>query len=212
MNYTKTQWIFIIGFIIFIIFVIINKGFAIGDKVMHPAFSFHLSNIFFMLFLFFFLFLPLNISNFPKVIQLIKKNKKIILLIIIIFTIYMFTFVNNHPYNTQWTSKFLRNWLLTYFTSTILLKILFFLPIAYSVLSISLIKLHKKSFYLIYPFAILYLLPSWLIEQRYYLIPFTLLILFRKKESKLVEYSLIIIYIVLSLILFCVTERRIFFL
>jgi alpha-1,2-glucosyltransferase len=55
----RDYWIFIIGFILFIIFLIINKGVAIGEKLMHPSFLFRTGNIFFMMFLFFFLFLSI---------------------------------------------------------------------------------------------------------------------------------------------------------
>lgn len=200
-RYIKDIWVFIIGFIIFLIFLIINRGFALGDRAMHPSFSFHLGNIFFILFCFFFLFLPLNISNFSKIIQYIVKNKKIIIIITFVFLIYIITFVNNHPYNMG-GGYFLRNKALRYITSNIFLKILSFIPIAYSILSISVTKLHRKSFYLIYPITLFFLMPSWLIEPRYYLISFTLFILFKKNESKLVEYLTIIIYVIASGILF----------
>jgi alpha-1,2-glucosyltransferase len=177
----------------------VNKGFAVGDKGAHPAFSFHLGNIFFILFLFFFLFLPLNISNFKKIIKLVKKNKKIMVLILGVF-LYIIAFKNSHYYNAH--TYFLRNRLLVYFTANVFRKVLFAIPIIYSVLSIIVTKLKKKSFYLLYPFALVYLLPSWLIEQRYYLIPFVLFMLFRKKQSKVVEYSTIILYVVSSLYLF----------
>jgi len=64
----KKSWIFLLGFLAFLIFAILNKGIAIGDKESHPLASLHFSNIYFMLFLFFFLFLPLNLSNLKKII------------------------------------------------------------------------------------------------------------------------------------------------
>ncbi len=206
----RDYWIFIIGFILFTIFLIINKGVAIGQKSMHPSFLFRTGNIFFMMFLFFFLFLPLNISNFQKIVQHIEKNKKIIIIIAIVFLIYMFTFVNDHPYN--WSGYFIRNKILIYFTSTIVLKTLFFIPIAYSILSISVTKLHRKSFYILYPATLIYLLPSWLIEQRYYLIPFILFILFKKEESKFVEYLTITFYVLASTGIYLGIRNNFFFL
>ena len=210
-NWLKKCSVFIVGIIIFIAFIIMNKGFAVGDKGAHPAFSFHLGNVFFILFLFFFLFLPLNISNFKKIISLIRKNKKIIILILGIFLICIFSFKNSHPYNSSDLTFFLRNRLLAYFTANTFRKVLFAMPIIYSVLSIIVTKLKRKSFYFIYPFALLYLLPSWLIEQRYYIIPFVLFMLFRKKQSKIVEYSTIILYVVSSLYLFYGVVNGLFF-
>jgi len=208
----RDYWIFIIGFILFIIFLIINKGVAIGEKLMHPSFLFRTGNIFFMMFLFFFLFLPLNISNFQKIIQHIKKNKKFIIIIAIVFSIYMLTFVNDHPYNYYLPRYFIRNRILLYFNSTFVLKTLFFIPIAYSMFSISVTKLHRKSFYILYPTTLIFLLPSWLIEQRYYLIPFTLFILFKKEESKLVECLTITFYVLASAGIYLGMRNNFFFL
>ncbi len=199
-NALKKLWVFVAGFIGFIIFIIWNKGITMGDNLMHPSFSLHTGNIFFMLFIFFFLFLPMNIANFQKVLKIIKK-KKTIIISLLLFVIYLITFVNNHPYNIQWGEYFLRNRILIYFTSTIYLKILFFIPILYSVLSLSVTKLQKKSHYLIYLFSLLYLIPHWLIEQRYYIIPFMLFIIFKRNNTKWIEYITIIIYILTAYIL-----------
>ena len=208
--FLKHCWLYILGIIGFFIFVILNKGFAVGDVSHHPAFSFHLGNVFFMLFLFFFLFLPLNIANFNKIIGFIKQRKKILFLIIPFFIIYIFTFVIDHEYNH--IEGFLRNFILLFFTSNFYLKVVFFIVVTYSILSLSVTKLYQKSLYLLYPLTFLYLIPSWLIEQRYYLIPFTLFMLFREKKSNLVEYSSIIIYIIFSAIFFWAIANRYFFL
>jgi alpha-1,2-glucosyltransferase len=208
-DWMKKCSVFIVGILIFLAFVIINKGFAVGDKGGHPAFSFHLGNTFFMLFLFFFLFLPWNISNFYKIIKLIKKKKKVIVLILGIF-LYILTFRNSHSYN--FNLYFIRNKLLVYFTANTFRKILFAIPIIYSILSVIVTKLKKKSFYLLYPFAIIYLSPSWLIEPRYYMIPFTLFILFKEKQSKVVEYSTIILYVISSFYFLYGTANGWFFL
>jgi hypothetical protein len=164
-----------------------------------------------MLFLFFFLFLPLNILNLSKVYVLLK-GKRSIVIGVLLFAIYMFTFAVDHPFNLQWTDYFLRNRVLAFFTSTVLLKVLFFIPVAYSLLSIRVTELHWKSFYLIYPFAFVYLASLWLIEQRYYLIPFSLFMLFRKESSKLVEYSSLVLYLVGSMVLFYGIKKGVFFL
>jgi alpha-1,2-glucosyltransferase len=200
-NHIKKSWLFLLGFLAFAIFLFINKGIALGDEARHPGGIFF-GNIYFLLFLFFFLLLPFNLANLPKIIEKIKQNKKIIPLLLAIFIFYFFTFQNTHPYNQPQYSFFLRNQILLFFTSSLFLKILFLLPIAYSILSIWATKLPSKACYLIYPTAILYLLPSWLIEQRYYLIPFALFLALKEKKSNTVEYLTIIMYITLSLYLF----------
>ena len=205
-DFLKTIWSFILGMVGFVVFIIINKGVSLGDTVNHPSFRLHSGNMFFMLFLFFIFFLPLNIAN------IMKFNRKSILIVILFFTLYIFTFTNNHPYNIDWGNYILRNKILIYFSSTPFLKILFFLPIAFSIMSLSVTTLRNKSYYLLYPFTVLFLVPSWLIEQRYYIVPFSLFILFKNEKSRLVEYSTIAMYIVTSALLFYGIQKGLFFL
>ena len=187
---------FLIGLFIFGIFVFFNRGIAIGTQNMHPNLSFHTGNISFALFIFFFLFLPDNIKNLPKVINHISQNKKILLPLLIFLLVGALTLVNTHPWNHD--PAHIRNSILLFFTSSFWPKIVFFIFVIYSILSISLIKLYKPSYYLLYPISMLLLIPIWLIEPRYLLPSLTLFILFKKSESKLIEYSTFGLYLLLS--------------
>ena len=71
-EHLKNSWLFLIGFALFGIFLVLNKGIAIGDKEYHTL-SIYFGNIYLLLFLFFFLFLPLNISNFNKIMRSIRN-------------------------------------------------------------------------------------------------------------------------------------------
>jgi alpha-1,2-glucosyltransferase len=192
-----SSWLYAIGIIGFIIFVILNKGVTLADHAYHPSFSFNLGNIYFLLFLFFFLFLPLHISNAKQILSLLKK-RAVYLSLLILFIFYLFTFQVTHPYNTT-NTWYLRNWALVFFSSTIIVKTIFFVPIALSILSLRCTQLLKKEYYILYPFTFLFLIPSWLIEQRYYIVPIILFILFKKDRSMLVEYSTIILFGIISL-------------
>ena len=194
-------WTFILGIVIAVIFFILNKGFAFGDRNMHEG-GIYFGNILFALFLFFFLFLPLNIFNFKKIIGFVKKKNWILLVILFLFIIYMKFFIVNHPYNFIAPDYFLRNMMLGYFNAGLFIKSLLFLPIAYSFLSLWVTELRRKSFYLLYLFSFLFLSPSWLIEQRYYLIPLSFFILFKKEESTFLENCTIALYFTASILLF----------
>jgi alpha-1,2-glucosyltransferase len=193
----REYWVFLLGFIGFIVFVALNRGFAIGDRAMHPAFSLHLGNIWFLGFVVFVLFLPLHIANFRRVIDLARK-KRTTIVVIGIFIMYMLTFQVTHPYNTTWSQFFLHNRILMFFTSNLLLKVVFFLPVAYAGLSVAVTRLARG--FLLYPITLIYLVPSWLIEHRYYIIPIALFILLKKEERKEVEYSTIAMFALLSLL------------
>lgn len=199
-DYLKKIWVFLLSFLIFIIFVIINKGFAIGEKQAHPTFNLTFGNIFFLLFVFFFIFLPYNIWSFRRIKEYVIKHKWIIIVLLMVFMIYVMTSLLSHPYNTL--NLFLRNSILAFMNSTIYIKILCFIPIAYSLLTIISTEFVDKKYYLLYPFTIIILLSSWLIEQRYYIVPFVLFILFRKPDSSRKEDFLTGYLILLSVIFF----------
>jgi alpha-1,2-glucosyltransferase len=196
----KKTWIYLIGIALFIGFVIINKGIAVGDIDKHPAFVFHSGNIFFALFVFFILFLPLNISNAGKIIRLIKRQSLFIIpTAVAVFLLYWFTYTVDHPYNLTGIEYFVRNKILMYSVISPMMKLLFFVPILYSLLSIAVTPLLKKSFYFLYPFTAILLCFTWMIEQRYYIIPFVIFLLVKKEENRLVEYFTMGYYAILSL-------------
>jgi len=215
-NYFKDHcirnWTFILGFLLFLIIAFINKGFSLGDRSAHPNFSFHLGNIFFILILFFFFFLPLNLYRAKKIINYLKIRREMLAYSAIIFVIYLFTFNNTHPYNIQGSEYFLRNKLLAFIDSSFIIKIIFFLPVAYSIFSLSITRLKNRQSYLLYPATFVFLIPSWLIEQRYYLIPFILFIILREKHSDSMEAIMAAYYFFLSIVIYYLIYNNLFFL
>jgi hypothetical protein len=128
------------------------------------------------------------------------------------FLIFLFAFQVDHPYNTHWTDIFLRNSLLQYFSSSKILKILFFLPIGYSILTLGLVKFGKNWFVLLYPFTFLSLISVWLVESRYYIIPLAFFILFKKQPNKVISWLTVVLYSLVSGYLFFGVRNRLFFL
>ena len=63
-------------------------------------------------------------------------------------------------------------------------------------------KLKCKELLLLYPLALLYLMPSWLIEPRYLIVPLLLFNIFRKPASERVEFALVMLFITASLYIF----------
>jgi hypothetical protein len=206
-NWLKDCWSFLLGIIIFGLFVLVNGSMVIGKGAdqYFPTFL-YFGNTYFCLFMFFFLFLPLNISNRHKIHNLIKTNPWVIVGIFAFFIFYLLTFNQLSPQNLKGGERlinyFLRNEILITFTSSIWLKILFFIPVVYSLLSIAITPLYKKSYYLLYPFTVLSFIPIWQIFPRYSIIPLILFILFKETNSKLIEYSTTAIWVVLSIFLF----------
>ena len=163
-----------IGAGLFLLFAMVNGGVAVGVQDNHPAFVFHTENLLFMLLCFFVMFLPLILSTFPKIARLPPALLVGVLLSSV--GLYFGTFRVDHP-NNIWFNYFVRNALLETMTASTSAGVVTSMAIALAVLSLCVIRLRQPVQYLIYPFAALSVLPSWLIEQRYYLPAFALFML-----------------------------------
>ncbi len=200
--------VFYLGFFLFTIFIKLNGGIAIGDKESHPFPSFHLGNVYFLLFLLGILFLPMHLFNLKKIFRYLRTDRFAPTIVVLFFVLGMMTFVNTHGYNQGLDSVFLRNRILSYFTLTPLLKTLFFIPTTLALLSLLVTRFRKPIHYLLYPMTILYLLPSWLIEQRYYFVPMTFFLILRKEQSTSAEWMQAIYNISLSVVLYWIMASR----
>jgi alpha-1,2-glucosyltransferase len=164
-------WTFVVTGMAFLLFVILNGGqVALGDAKAHPLGSFHLANVFFLLFLAAFAFLPLWLA-FHEQWRARLRQPWTWAALVALFAVYWLGFVNTHPYNLDGYDYYLRNALLAKLTETPQARLLTFIPVACAALGLSSVPLHR-AWWLIYPFTVLVLLPEWLVEQRYYLIPF----------------------------------------
>lgn len=208
-KFFKRTWIFFAGFLTYAIFVLVNGGVAVGDKVSHVI-GIYSGNIYFFLFIFLIFTLPFAVSLFPKIKRRIQENPLIILTIILAFVVFIMTFKVDHVYNIG-RDFFLRNRVLHFFDAGLLEKFFYFIIVAYSVFLLLETKFWEKKYYLLYPAIILTLMPNSLVEVRYYFASMTLLILFRKKENLFLEYSIIGISILFDIFFFCAMYKHWFF-
>lgn len=199
-SYFSKSYFFLISISLFLVFIFLNKGIAIKDQLTTPSFQIHMGNVFWSLFLFLILFIPVNLVNLGKVKKLILKQNAVLIPAISFILISLFIFPNLNPMNSD--PIHLKNNFLLFFHSGLLPKLTYLILLTYSVLSISSVKLVKKHYYLSYIFMFLSLVPFWLVVSRYVIIPFLLFNTFRKKESPIIEYLIVLIFLSLSLILF----------
>lgn len=207
-------WVFGVDLAAFGIFVLVNGGVAVGHREFHPTGITDTGNLFFFLFLYSLFFLPAIVVRFPRIARF-ARNQPVITLAAAacLLVLYLFTFQTNpHAWNKIWGDYFVRNAILLFFTSHLLLKLLFFVPVLLAVLDILANPLKQPAFALTYPLTILYLLPSWLVDPRYTIIPFAFLLLFRDEENATVETDTTIYYVLTSLILLIGIRYDLFFL
>jgi alpha-1,2-glucosyltransferase len=197
---------------LFLLFVLANDGVAIGDRDSHPEMELHVENLLFMLVCFFLMFLPLILSKLPQIVRL---HPALLIAVPLSSAVLFFgAFRVDHPYNHNVMTQdiFIRNGMLEAMTSSTLARVTTSVAIALAALSLFVIRLRQPVHYLIYPFAALSVMPVWLIEQRYYLAPFALFMLFRESASPTVEGVIVAMNGVVALYLFAGVAQGWFFL
>jgi len=184
-------WIFLIGVVALVLFVLLAGGLSMGEtKSIHPL-GLYLGNIWFALLLGWLLLLPLHLANGRRIIQFFRHGNSVGLLagLGLLLGCYLLTFHNDHPNNLDFP-EYLHNQLLELVFRNLLLKAAFFLPIAWTVLSLLATPLRERTGWLLYPFWVLSLLPVWMIEQRYALPGFVLFLLLRESAGPRLEAGL----------------------
>lgn len=192
---------FVLALAAFAVFVVTNRGVALGDGSAHPL-KFRLGNVYLFLFLYFFVLLPVHLAALPRALAGLR-DPRVLGFALALFGVFMFTFVNDHPYNlasveafrysddAAFTGQepFLHNQLLHVATRDLAGRLLFFVPVLLSCLLLLKTRLVQTRFVLVYALALALLTPSWLIEPRYCLVPLALLLMARERESPWLEYA-----------------------
>ncbi len=211
----KKVWMFALGTVAFAAFIKLNGGISLAkaEEWAHPSFSLHFGNVYLMLILFTIIFLPLVIANLSNINRLYQHKKLLIFFSLTFFFIaytFLFQFGNTHPYNQHTFG--LHNRILVLITQSFTYRLLALIPIFLALLTIFSTKFRQPIYYSMYPFALLFVLPSWLIEPRYYIIPFYFYLLFKKASANTTNISLVIWELLLSTSLLYGTLNKLFLL
>lgn len=210
--WSKKLFVYIVVFEIAILFFVWNQGLVLGDKDNHPL-IFSLENTFVFLFLFFFIFLPYHVRAIKKGWGLLWQKKTFVIALVISFIAYFFFFKVRNFYNSPIIFKFfLHNRLLGLMTLNPTVKALCFLPILGSLLAIIGTPLKQRSFYLLYPFTLLFLILLFHVEPRYGFIPLTLFLLFKESDSLQEDLITLALYIPAAIFLMMGIRAESFFL
>ena len=176
---------------VFIAYWIWNGSISMSSavKVSHPDASFHAGNIYFALFLFA-LFFPYPMWSGVKQLLSQRRTAPWVIAIVLLFVIFAKL---RGSYDNVVTPEnyFIRNHFIAMVQHD-LPRRLFAALVGLAACSIALTKFEHPAGVLIYPFAAFYLSSSWLIENRYALIPFALWMALRKVQSQKAErYTLV---------------------
>jgi len=183
----------------FILFVVMNGG-RVSLATDHNP-TIRTENIFFSLFIFFFLFLPIIIRNLSNTLRTFTRYLYLIIPIILIFIFYLYEFQVVHKYNII-GGHWIHNIIPLYIVENYSNKIVSFIPILIAALSLLSFQLYSKSAQIFYPVWFLSLIPLGLIEMRYYIPHMTLFLLFKNSENSRLEWIQSFYFIIISVI-FC---------
>jgi hypothetical protein len=182
-NVAKRVWPYAIAIAAVATFVIVNGGPALDDPASHvPRPS--LANPIFALFCYGALFLPLTLSRRRKISEWVSARPKTAACALLAVAVTAMTVSPTHRWNQMpWLlHNEILNWVFRdYYTRLVLAVVA-----AMAALSLA-TDLDTRNGRLILFFSFLSLLPVQLVEPRYYIVPFTLLALFRKPANAWAE-------------------------
>lgn len=197
-NYIKYYWAYCLSCILFLIFMIINKGILIQNRTNHNI-SFYFTNIWYILFISFFLFMPFIIFKAKEIGELLTQAKGWIIVGAVTLAGFI-TYNNSHWYNNINNPGIVRNVILQTAASNTFILIAFLIVSSITVLWLMTVKFKNNMYKYVTFFSIIYLGMSEMVDTRYYMIPFALFIIMREDDKD--EYFMLIYSISLATLMF----------
>ncbi len=196
-KYAKRYWMYIINCILFALFWWLNDGLVIYDRSHHPL-TIQFNNVYFALFTMCFLLWPLIAYKIKDIGRALKTWQGLAILIGLPILITL-TFTNTHWYNLLLGVGFVKNDILTWASKNYLNTFLFSLPATITALWLYVTKMsHKKTIL----FFSIFVLLDWLVDTRYFIIPLTLVLVFREEQEEKQEWIWFTYIILLGLLMF----------
>jgi alpha-1,2-glucosyltransferase len=178
----RRSWTALLGIAGFAAFVIWNGAVAVGGRGAFAA-GLHTGNVFLFLALYFVMFLPANVAALRRRARL--ADPWLWALLGLGCVLFLTTFRVDHPFNRF--EGFHRNEMLSAVASSPRWKYGFLVLAAGGLASLYATRLRRPSLYLIYPLALATMLPLRLIEHRYGLAAYVMLLACREDDPPLVE-------------------------
>lgn len=185
LNHLRQKWPLVCLGALFILFVLWNKGISIGDKTAHPV-RFQLGNIYFFLALYALLLAPHHIASITS-----NRSWPIIFRPIVLFSTAaaaiagMWLINNDHPYYEN--DYYVRHRFITYICQSPWHKLILAVPASIGLAFLMAQTFCRPFFTTLTLFIFLSLIPISLIEQRYSIPAFCLLLIAQQSQSMLTE-------------------------
>jgi alpha-1,2-glucosyltransferase len=157
----------------------------------HPDLALHSGNLFFMLFVAGAFFVPLLPAWIARYAGAVRARPAWLLLPVALGVLYALTFKVDHLYNQILPELIVRNGILVATTRDRWAFAAFGAVAVVAGCALTQVRWQRASFALLLPLSAVFVSASWLIEQRYYLIPFALLLATRHGENPVAERVLL---------------------
>jgi alpha-1,2-glucosyltransferase len=196
--FLSRAWPCLLGLGAFGVFVLVNRGVAIGDRGQHAA-GLHVGNLYFALFLLAIVALPTGLSALRDKREPLSRSALFTVTLFASYVVYIVAFKVDHTYNS--VPGFLRNELLAWVMHSPLTRSLFFVPIAFGLASVWATGFARAAHRAWLPIAAVMLMPESLIEHRYAILPIAFWMVLRKDSSARAEVLNFIVNFSLSMLL-----------
>lgn len=189
-----------------------NGSISLNRPVSHPDLTLHAGNVFCLLFLMGALF-PLHVAaglrEFPS---LVRRRPWLALVPLAVFAAFWFGYHADHRDNAVMPEWFLRNALVMAASNDPVTRAWTALVAALGVAGWMLTRLRPREAYWLVPFSIGFLSLSWLIEQRYTLVPLAFWLAFRAMRGRALEWANFALWLAVTILVLQGTLRWKFFL
>jgi alpha-1,2-glucosyltransferase len=177
-------------------------SFSPVQSAMHPDTSLHVANLYFMLFCAAIL-LPLQVlDGVRRFVAQLPARPWLALLPLALVALYYAAFAVDHPYNLIENAASWRNRTLQLTQHSAAFKSMFGAVATFAAIGLAWQRLANASARWLFPLAAGFVCLSWLVEQRYYLIPLALLLAFRQPLSRRAELATLALWGILAVFLF----------
>ena len=183
----------------FVAFVAWNRGIAYADRSRHEA-GVNAANVWLFLLCAWVVFLPACLAGTSRALALVRRPA-VAAALLAALALYAFAWSNPHIYNQAHLRFFLHNELLYWMDGSAALRWALFVPMAWAALALLSVPLPEPRMRLLLPVAIAAALLHPLVEHRYYLHGFVLLVIWRPPHRPWVEWTTLALYAAAGLLL-----------